>query len=84
MTDLFPAARSLSPRQAWLNRHGLVLNRAQTGRYYVYLDAANKAGGRTKEDACWRFARKFKVKHWLEEDLENNKSCTLPLNRARS
>lgn len=79
MTDLFPDAVSLSPRQAWLNRHGLTLTRSQTGRYYIYLDSDNKAGGRTKDEACWRFARKFKVKHWLEEDLENDKSCTLPL-----
>lgn len=62
--DLFPEARSLSPRRAWLERHGLVLRRQAGGRWECWLDEANHAAGITRDDACAAFCIKTGLAHW--------------------
>ncbi len=64
--DLFPSAVSLSPKLAWLARHGLVLRRTERGKYECVL-ADDVATGDSEEEACVEFCVMTRLTHWNEE-----------------
>lgn len=67
MSDLFPdLPQSLSPKLAWLERHGLVLVKLPSGRWECALDEENYARGESEEEAIIEFCVKTKMAHYSE------------------
>lgn len=67
MADLFPdLPQSLSPKLAWLERHGLVLVKLPSGRYECALDEENYGRGEDEEEAVVAFCVKTKMRHYSE------------------
>ncbi len=64
MTELFPVEKSLSPRRAWLERHGLTLMKLESGRFEVRLDSENFARGDDEDEACVEYCLKTGIRHW--------------------
>lgn len=64
MSDLFEVPVSLSPRLAWLERHGLSLRKLESGKYEVALDDENFSTGADADDACVEYCLKHCIKHW--------------------
>ncbi len=64
MTDLFDVPLSLSPRRAWLERHGLTLTKLPSGRWECALDEFNRHRGDDEDEACIEFCLKTGIKHW--------------------
>ena len=67
MSDLFDLPVSLSPRLAWLERHGLTLTRLESGRYECALDAETFARGEDEEEAIVNFCVKTKLRHYAQD-----------------
>lgn len=61
---LFPMPVVLSPRRAWLQKHGLTLTRLKNNKWACADGITKKACGDTQDDACIAFCLKFKVRHW--------------------
>lgn len=67
MSDLFPDLQpSLSPRLAWLERHGLVVTKLVNGRYECALDEENFARGEDEEEAIVAFCVKTGIAHYTQ------------------
>jgi len=65
VSDLFPDLQpSLSPRLAWLERHGLVVTKLESGRYQCALDDENFARGEDEEAAIVAFCVKSGLAHY--------------------
>lgn len=68
-TELFPIPVSLSPRLAWLTRHGLTLTQRADGKFVCALDEMNKAVGEDGDEACVAFCLKTGLRHWNDGEL---------------
>jgi hypothetical protein len=67
MNDLFPDLQpSLSPRLAWLEKHGLVLRRLPSGRFECVLDDENWARGEDEDEAVINFCVKTGLAHYSQ------------------
>jgi len=66
MTELFKIQECLSPRPAWLRRHGLNLVQTKSG-YECIMDADNFGRGADQDEACIDFCLKTKLPHWNQE-----------------
>lgn len=67
MTDLFPdLAPSLSPRLAWLTRHGLTTRKLEGGRWECALDDENWARGDDEDEAIVALCLKTKLPHYSQ------------------
>jgi hypothetical protein len=64
MSDIFDIPVSLSPRRAWLDRHGLTLAKLPSGAYECRLDDENFGRGEDEDAACVDFCLKHRVAHW--------------------
>lgn len=68
MSDLlFDIPTSLSPKLAWLERHGLTTKRQENGSWLCILDDENFSKGATDEEACAEFCIEHRLRHWSEE-----------------
>lgn len=67
--ELFDLPVSLSPRLAWLERHGLSLTKLENGRYQCALDEDNRAQGEDQDEACVAFCLKTGLRHWNLEGI---------------
>ncbi len=73
MPELFAHSESLSPKLAWLRKHGLLVRKADVSAFeYECLNSAHtKRGlGNTEEEACLDYAERYYVKHWTIEAFE--------------
>lgn len=67
MADLFPdLPESLSPRLAWLERHGLTTRKLESGRWECALDEENWARGEDEDEAVIAFCLKTKLAHYSQ------------------
>lgn len=64
---LFPMPVVLSPRRAWLERHGLSLTKRADGKWECFLDSSNWTVGETEEDAVIKFCIRHSMKHYSME-----------------
>ncbi len=54
----------LSPRLAWLRRHGLILRQRPSGLWECVLDDENRGVGRNEDEATIDFCLKTKLPHF--------------------
>ncbi len=64
--ELFDIPQSLSPRLAWLQRHGLTLTKLESGRYECALDEETFARGEDEDEAIVNFCVKTRLPHYSE------------------
>lgn len=67
--DLFPEARSRSPKLIWLDKHALSSYYSKRDKTWKCVNRLgwNEGTGETEEEACIDYANKFGIKFWTLE-----------------
>lgn len=71
MSDLFNIPETLSPRLAWMKRHGVITRKWANGTWWSCLESdweeRNASSGSTEDEAITNLAKRLNIPLWNEE-----------------